>query len=416
MAGPSESAVEQDADQATVRAVAALHGAGTAAAPGTREPRLRSGLRLSRCGASLPALRDTQAMIGASETLEKQAGADIEKLEKDQSTIQAGEDTKAEVSNALRRLKQILTGELADAGSDQTKQREAQKSYEDGVQRVRESYRMIFDMQARWGFKFTSETANVEFNKTEGRLREKLVPWSKEELTVIDNLLKRLPGGYLANAHQRIGEFRRVPFSQGTSEAGADISGADLQAGRPAIVRMYDLGFKEPKNIEFFILHEIGHSTDPQRAVGGFNLPDAEWMALSGWRTSTRDTLGADLGLDKDAAKELLAELDRQKSIGSNLRRPVLVNGRLVTFYQYEKGLLGAPPRQFVHYDAKHDNEFYRDRARRDPGEDLADSFAAYLRYPDAAKKVFLENAKTPNKNKWTYLTKRYPEPLQPSR
>jgi hypothetical protein len=179
------------------------------------------------------------------------------------------------------------------------------------------------------------------------------------------------------------------------------------------------LAFKQPDLFLRSFLHEVGHSTDPERKVDSFRLPAAEWMKLSDWRTSTAGSLATDLGIGDDAVNKLLATFKEQKRSSSNMteRWPIKVNGRMVTFYKYQAGTKEDPLSLsldlFVHYDAKRDEQFVSRYARLDPMEDLAESFAVYLLEPGKTQKTL--DVPSGGDNKWKYLTARYPDKLKPA-
>ncbi|HEV8325048.1 MAG TPA: DUF4157 domain-containing protein, partial [Myxococcota bacterium] len=389
--GGDDESLEVDADRVAAGAVLALHGK-TPPAPVRRRagsgPRQRSGLRLSRCGGSLPALRDPRELLRERDAatvawpreVREMAQADAKQAkdpERQTALQEAGERTAYNIETALDFLYDEFQKELADAGQNDTRKKEAQKRYLDQVERLRGSYRKLYRLQAKWGFDFIFGAVQTNFQQGKPELtRRKYMLWSSDELDKVDQLLDRIPPAYL----KRVKHVLRQ--GEGTFSAAASWD------EKLSTMSIFDLAFKQPDLFLRSFLHEVGHSTDPERKVDSFRLPAAEWMKLSDWRTSTADSLATDLGIGDDAVNKLLATFKEQKRSSSNMteRWPIKVNGRMVTFYKYQAGTKEDPLSLsldlFVHYDAKRDEQFVSRYARLDPMEDLAESFAVYLLEP----------------------------------
>ncbi len=419
-AGSSGShALEHDADRAAGGVLAQLWGGAQGAAADLARnavPRLRSGLRLQRCASNLPPLRDPQQVLGESQTAEQHMLTDIqqsgrrlaqETRDPTQAQILAEAEVSAEVDirNAIGWLRQIYQDELADAGEDTTRQRQAQQRFEEQMQRLRESYRLQFELSRRYGVNFTTGRLRTEFQRMPPRERWRVTVWSREELETVDRILRSVPPEYMSNFRSRARRIQREPSDPHDSNAAA------AWDERNATLLIYNLGFENPERISQYILHEIGHSTVQERTVGGFpHLPPADWMALSDWQTSTRASLGADLGLSGSALREALDRLDRNAQITVGVPRPIQIGNRMVIHDKYETTF--STPSRFFHYAVAHNEEFVSNYARSHPAEDLAESFAFSMLRPDETRRVLDVGARGV-RDKWDYLTQHYPQRLR---
>jgi hypothetical protein len=411
-----DSALEEEADLSAVGAVVTLWGgakAGLAHAARNALPRLRSGLRLQRCGHSLPTLRAPQAVLQESQTFEQQALADIERRALDlirttqdraqqQVISEATVNVQSDLSRALIWLRQSYQEELADAGNDTTQRREAQQRFEQEVQRLRESYMLQFELTRRWGVTFTTGRTETESQRQPPRQRWRVRAWSREELETIDRILSRVPGRYLQNLRSGGREIQRA-YMPGAREHISGNAAAAWGDGE-RVVTIYDIAFQHPDEMSKYILHEVGHSTVQERAVGGFpHLPPQDWMDLSDWKASTRQSLDEDLGLSDNAVEQALQHFDE------NAPRPIPIGNRMVIPDKYETTF---PPTRFFHYAVAHDGEFVSNEARSHPAEDLAASFASYLLDPDWTREKL--DVRPPDvTDKWDYLVTHYPDRLR---
>jgi hypothetical protein len=407
------STLEKDADLSAVSAMVSLWG-GVKGIPGyiTEKalPRLRSGLRLQRCGPSLPPLRDPQTVLGESRSFEQKALANIRqrRITGDRDQESAIDTAERDLQNALLFLRQIYQDELEDAGTDIRRQREAQGRFEEQVQRLRESYMLQFDLSRRYGVAFTVGISEASFQRTGTTIirRWRLQAWSREELETVDRILRRVPPRYMQNFRTRVLEIRRKPLNGGAASW-------DDSAGRLTI---YDRAFEYPDQLNRIILHEIGHSTVQERTVNSFpHLPPHDWMRLSDWRMFTREDIESALGLrNADERREVLERLDENARLVQQYERPIPIDTpverRWVVNDKYE-GLAVFPPTRFFHFGDDHREEFVSGYAKSHPAEDLAESFAHFLLNPDATRRK-LDVGRRGAMDKWDFLVRNYPERL----
>jgi hypothetical protein len=416
----AHSALETDADRFAVSAAVSLWGRINGLSrrvAASAIPRLRSGLQLQRCGASLPPLRDPRVVVGESQAFEQQAVADLQQRglslargtrDRAQGLAIASAEVgiTSDLQRALRWLREIYQQELEDAGADTRRQRQAQQRFEQQVQRLRESYMLQFELTRRYGVTFTVGRTH-EFQTTPPRERWRVQAWSREEMETVDHILRTVPSQYLRSFRTRVREIQREPFNGGAADW-------DESTGR---LTLYNRAFERPEEMRRIILHEIGHSTVQGRTAGGFaHLPPADWMRLSDWQCFTRGSLASALGLrDAVAERQALERLDENARLVQQYARPIPIDTpsgrRWVVHDKYESAF---PPSRFFHFSDRHRNEFVSGYARSHPAEDLAESFAHYLSSPDRTRDV-LDVGREGVTDKWDYLVQHYPSRLRES-
>ncbi|NNG00309.1 MAG: DUF4157 domain-containing protein [Desulfobacteraceae bacterium] len=424
----TQRSLEEDSDKSAAGVLTVLWGQ-SKSRPAHKNlqiiPRVRSGLKLQRCGPKLPALRNPQVIHDESQAISQQVGTTLgqhayELIQETQDEAQRMAITTAEVEigldvqTAFADLWQIFQDELQDAGSDTEVQARAQQRYEQEIQRIRDSYMRQFEMTVRWGISFTTGATTVESQAQPLRIRRRRRHWSLEELNTINSILEQVPAQYMLNVRNRIQKIQR--------EMGESINTPASWEEPTGTLRVFNPAFERPDDLRQYILHEIGHSTVPERTVGTFHkLPPTDWMELSDWDTTTRANLGTDLGIQGTTLQQTIAILDQRKGLQSGIPRPILISDRYVIFDKYEPRD-PFPPGQFVHYAARHDRppnneEFVSNYARTHPAEDLAESFAFYLIDRQATQRKLNSNVPRINSNaafsnKWQYLVANYPHQL----
>jgi uncharacterized protein DUF4157 len=371
--------LEEDADRSAVEAILSLFGRANVSAKtaiNRAMPRLRSGLRLQRCG---PSLRNPQEVQQQFTAAQNQIIAGI-------GTGQTADD----VGQTLQQLQSIFSDQIQDAGANTRAQAQAQQDFLDQVERLRTSYRKLLEMSQRYHVRFTSEQHQIEFQASPPRRRYHIRTWSQDDLQKIDEILRRAPAGSLAN----IQKINREP--------GTDSSVPAAWEQSPRTLFVYDLFFERSGDERAqFLLHEIGHSADALATVGTFrSLPNPMWMQLSDWRTSTAATFALDLNLSGAQAREAMQRVDSAQRPEQSFPRPIQIGQRMVVVDRYGSA---TGPNQYLHYAVSHNQEFVTDYARSHPADDLAESYAKYVLEPEETRRK-LDVGPRGASNKWRYL------------
>jgi hypothetical protein len=406
--GASYGALEEEADISAVGVMAKLWGGAKGALTDigrNASPRLRSGLRLQQCGGSTQKARSAQDIQREFDTTRRQI----------LSGVPEGSEISKQLEMDLADLMNAYESELADAGDNASQQAQIQQRLLDGLQRMRETVSLQVEMNKRYGIIFTARsTSYIEKGKAQIRHRA----WSQEELKAIDAALQKVPSDYLQNIRfiERNPRILDVSTTSGEKESTPPPHAAASWNQKDRKVEIYDLFFQRPEyERPGFLLHEIGHSTVASREptqTGGFtSLPPQEWMDLSGWQTSTRQTLEKDLGISGKELAQLLESLAERKRSQRDGPEPLEVNGRMVVYDKYE-GRWESPPTRFLHYASAHRNTFVSRYAQTHPAEDLAESFSRYLHDPKIT--LIQDSARSKmGEAKWRYLEQRYPQKLR---
>jgi hypothetical protein len=399
--GGEYNALEEDADQSAVGAIISLWDRardGVASLAQDTLPRLRSGLALQRCALFGPQLQSPQKVKDESEKIR----ADI------LAGLSEG-DTKREVELELDQMEAIYKRDLKLAGSDTSKQAQAQKRFLDQLHRLYESYKLQLKLTQEYGIRFTAAPTRIPPRSPGSSPMFLARAWSRDELVKVDAILQRVPKTYLS----RVQKIERAA-GQPTQGPEAGISTQVPAAWDDSVGKLYiyDAFFDatwDEKGYQY-LLHEIGHSTDPALKEGGFTrLPNEEWRKLSDWKTSAEQNLG------KGVLDQLKDVKRKYREQGKNFPDPIRINNRMVVPDRYEENFddPNVPPTQYLHYDAKRDEEFVTPYARSHPADDLAESFARYLLDPDDTKEKLDHDGKRPGGNKWQYLVRKYPGKLK---
>jgi hypothetical protein len=349
--------------------------------------------------------------VAVSRGTEQRVVADLTRLERERSRVEPARGTAIfgvqhtlvmDIALAMDDLRATYEWRSRHEAPTPEARARLHQEFQEQLDRLRQAYRRQFEMGLRYGIHFTTGRSAYLFSRQQQVQLFRRRFWSDQELTQIDAVLQRVPRPYLA----RIQRIQREA-GQGGANAGASWDESD------STLRVYDQGFTiDRERFVLAVLHEIGHATMPWQTQGTFQfLPDPAWMRLSDWRTSTRARLGTDVGLSNDQLQGVLQALDQQTTFSAGIHPPIYANGRALVWDKYEQRL-GSVPQQFFHYAARYDAQFVSPYARRHPAEDFAESFAFYMRDPDAVRRL-LDRAPEGTMDKWDFLVQRYPARLQ---
>lgn len=351
--------------------------------------------------------------VAVSRGIEQEAVAELGRIGRERALAEPARGTEiveaeltlgSDIAQAMEDLRATYEWQSQHEAPTPEARARLHREFRQEIYRLRGAYRDQFEMGLRYGVHFTTGRTGYFYSRQAGVQLYRRRFWSREELARVDSILRRVPRQYLS----RIRRIQREPGVGGSAGASWDEPAETL--------RIFNQGFEiERERFENAVLHEIGHSTMPWRTQGSFRfLPDAAWMQLSDWRTSTRSSLGADVGLSGDDLQDVLQALDQQTRWSAGIHPPIYRNGRAIVPDKYEPNP-GVAPNQFLHYDARYDDQFVSPYARRHPAEDFAESFAHFMRNPEDMRPV-LDRGRPGVMDKWDFLTQRYPARLTSGR
>jgi hypothetical protein len=202
-------------------------------------------------------------------------------------------------------------------------------------------------------------------------------PWSEEELQGLEEGLAKIPYKHTVESSS-LSNIWKIDSAviNGIEAGGVHRADGSIEIADSASV------FGRPTEVRETIVHEVGHSQNPEGAL--FD----EFKALSGWKTIARqdDTRLAEFSTGDWVKASTLRE------------RGFQVDGDDDQYFQISKSqgetlIVPSPPPPHP------SDKFVSDYARKDPKEDFAESYAFYLLHPTEMKAKFPEKYDFMEKN-----------------
>ncbi|WP_447979264.1 eCIS core domain-containing protein [Candidatus Nitrospira bockiana] len=280
------------------------------------------------------------------------------------ASVGKGQRTQQEVKGLLDRAARDLAAELLEYHQRLAEALKDPKVDPEKITKINEEFEkrlkgLIEQKKAEFGFELRY---NLEFNRLLNDAYGR--PWTKEDLDTFEVILQKIPPDIL-RANPQFHAFLR----------GAEhpkVGGRSSPSGRITLFGTLSLGTT---------LHELGHNIHH-----GDDALYRTFRALSGWQWLTRDELVKDIG-DPKKAQELLDDLDDDRKDEREYK------SRRHGDHMYRYDRYGAG---YLRYDRT--ACFISAYAETDPADDFADSFEAYMLWPEHLQK------KCPDKYKFMHV------------